>query len=85
MVFNNGVILQWGTVGNTIQTSMIITFALSYTNTKYTVVASDWSSPATSPYVVPCGVYYTDNTKTSFKINFANNYKRGFGYISIGY
>ncbi len=82
---SNGIIIQWGTIVNTTQTSMKINLALSYTTKNYSVVASDWSSPTVSPYVVPCGVYYNNNTTSSFNINFANNQKRGFGWISIGY
>lgn len=80
---NNGVIICWGLIANTVEHSWTLTFPTAYSS-RYSMVVSDWSSVTNAPYIVPCGVYYTTNTSTTALINFYNNQPRGFGFIIIG-
>lgn len=84
MYLSNDVCSQWGLIINKTQVFVTVTLTMSYIS-KYTVVATDWSSTDFSPYAWAVGVQFNTNTLTHFTVEFANHSPRGFGYITMGF
>ena len=82
LVLNNGLIIQYGINGSIVgQTTVIVTFPISFESTHYSGCCTDWNNAQTQNfYIVSFG--YTQRTISTIPMN--ANGRRGFGWIVIG-